>query len=342
MKSKLFYTQLFGLLSLLVILLVTIPIYTDKIPKELKKEVWQKLKKNGLNWVAIRVEGRDITLSGIAPSIPLHNKAINIVKHSLGVRLVHDKISPTVITPYSMTIKYKQKEKKLIFNGYMPSKKSIENLFVEVIKNYPSFKIVKQIDVGAGEPKEWKSLILVVSLLMKKLDLGVVHIIDKEVVFSGKCQTSQQESEILLYLKEYKNIGFTIKSRVVAMDEATKICQKRFKELLSTNRIEFRAGKSIVKSSSEALLQELVDISALCPNVKLKIIGHTDSRGDNLKNKELSESRAKAVVAKLFQLGIPLEQMIAIGKGESEPLVSNETKEGRAKNRRIEFKVIGE
>ena len=85
----------------------------------------------------------------------------------------------------------------------------------------------------------------------------------------------------------------------------------------------------------------MVEISVLYPNAKINVIGHTDSKGKNNKNQELSESRAKAVVAKLFQLGIPLEQMEAIGKGEVEPLVSNETDTGRAKNRRIEFKVKG-
>ena len=339
MKSKLFYTQLFGILALIVILLIAVPIYTSKIPQKLTQKIQKNLQKNALPWVAVRAEGRDVTLSGIAPTIESHQKAVEITEQTRWVRLVHDKISPTVITPYSMSIKYRVKE--LIFKGYMPSKESMDELFKNVTKNYPTFKIIKEVDIGTGEPKEWKSLVLGISLLLKKLDLGVVNIVDREITFSGKCQTTQQENEILLYLEKFKKQDFIIQSRIVAMDEAGKVCQEKFNRLLSKDKIEFEAGKSIVKAKSQSLLKGLVDISALCPNAKIEIIGHTDSIGDDKKNQELSEKRAKAVVAKLFQLGIPLEQMEAIGRGESEPLVDNATKEGRAKNRRIEFRVEG-
>jgi len=340
MRSKLFYTQLFGVLTLIVILLIAVPIYSNKIPKELTLKLQKKFQENGLSWVAVRVKGRDVTLSGIAPSIALHQQAIKIAEKIREIRVVHDKISPMVITPYSMSIEYKLKE--LIFKGYMPSKKSRDELFKHITKNYPTLKIINELDIGTGEPEEWNSLIMVISsLLSEKLDLGRVDIVDKKVVFSGKCQTSQQEKEILLYLAEYKKMGFEIQSRIVAMDEAGQVCQKKFNRLLSTDKIEFEAGKSIVKAQSQTLLKGLVDIAALCPNAKLKILGHTDSMGDNQKNLILSQRRAKSVVAKLFQLGIPLEQMEAVGKGENEPLADNGTKEGRAKNRRIEFKVIG-
>ncbi len=339
MKSKLFYTQLFGILALIVILLISVPIYTNKIPKKLTQNVQENLQKNGLSWVGVRAKGRDITLSGIAPTIESHQKAVDITEQTRWVRLVHDKISPMVITPYGMNIEYRDKD--LIFKGYMPSKESIDKLFKSVTKNYPTFKIVKQVDIGRGEPKEWESLVLEISLLLKKLDLGVVNIVDREITFSGKCQTTHQKNEILLYLEKFKKQGFVIKSRIVAMDEANQVCQKKFNRLLSKDKIEFEAGKSIVKAKSQSLLKGLVDIYALCPNAKIEIVGHTDSMGDDKKNQELSEKRAKAVVAKLFQLGIPLEQMEAIGRGEREPLVDNATKEGRAKNRRIEFKVRG-
>ena len=340
MKSKIFYTQLFGILALFVILLIAIPLYTNKIPKVLTQEVQTNLKENGLNWVAVRAKERDITLSGVAPSIALHQKAVALTEQSRGVRTVYDKISPTVITPYSMNISYQDEE--FIFKGYMPSQKSIDELFASIHDIHPTFKIIKEVDIGTGEPIEWESLIFVASILLEKLELGIVNIVDKEVSFSGKCQTMQQESEILLYLEEYRGMGFDIKSRVVAMDEASHVCQKKFNKLLSTDKIEFEAGKSIVKKNSQLLLKGLVDISALCPNSKIEVVGHTDSKGNNVINQELSQNRANAVVAKLFQFGIPLEQMEAIGRGESEPLSTNETKEGRAINRRIEFKIIGE
>ena len=301
----------------------------------------QNLKENGLDWVAVRAEGRDIILSGVAPTIALHQQAVEIAEEFRGVRVVYDNISPTVITPYSMNISYRDRE--LVFKGYMPSKESIEILFRYISKKYPTYKIVKQLDVGTGEPKEWESLVMIVSsLLLEKLDLGVVNIVDSKVTFFGKYQTSEQENEILLYLSEYKNIGFDIESHIVAMDEGLQVCQKKFNQLLSTDNIEFEAGEFIVQSRSQALLNGLMDIFSFCPNSKIEIVGHTDSMGDDIANQELSYQRANAVVAKLFQLGIPLDQMEAVGKGEREPIADNNIKEGRAKNRRIEFKLGGE
>ncbi|SFV64216.1 Outer membrane protein A precursor [hydrothermal vent metagenome] len=340
MKSKIFYTQLFGILLLLLIIVTAVPIYKDKIPKVLTEEIQNRLHQNKIDWVAVRAEGRDITLSGIAPTIKLHNQAIKIVEQVEGVRIVEDKISPKLIIPYGMKIDYK-KNKELIFKGYMPSKESIDNLYKRVESKYSQSKLIKQIDIGTGEPKNWEELIIVLSLLLQDLDLATINIVDTQISLSGKCQNSKIKEKIVKHLQNFENIGYTIQQRIIAMDESTKVCQEKFNTLLSKNKIVFETGKSIVKAQNQTLLENLVDISSLCPKAKLEIIGHTDNRGNTTKNQELSQNRAKAVVAKLFQLGIPLEQMSAIGKGEVEPIADNETEEGRAKNRRIEFRVKG-
>ena len=78
----------------------------------------------------------------------------------------------------------------------------------------------------------------------------------------------------------------------------------------------------------------------LCANAKITIIGYTDNVGSDTKNQELSYQRAQAVKARLFsQGGIPSERMNAIGKGALEPIDTNDTEQGRANNRRIEFVV---
>ena len=69
---------------------------------------------------------------------------------------------------------------------------------------------------------------------------------------------------------------------------------------------------------------------------KVLIVGHTDSDGSSASNLILSQKRAKAVANKLLELGVSASRITAIGKGESMPIVSNSTKEGKKKNRRIE------
>ncbi len=74
----------------------------------------------------------------------------------------------------------------------------------------------------------------------------------------------------------------------------------------------------------------------------VEIGGHTDSQGSDTYNLRLSESRANAVRNYLIQRGVEATRLIAKGYGESMPIAPNTTREGRAKNRRVEFKVISQ
>ena len=73
---------------------------------------------------------------------------------------------------------------------------------------------------------------------------------------------------------------------------------------------------------------------------KIEISGHTDSVGEDDYNKGLSERRAKAVFNFFRENGIAKDRLVSVGYGETKPKVANDTKENRAKNRRVEFKVV--
>jgi OmpA-OmpF porin, OOP family len=67
--------------------------------------------------------------------------------------------------------------------------------------------------------------------------------------------------------------------------------------------------------------------------------GHTDSQGQDAANQQLSQARAQAVVAFLTQSGVSATRLSAVGRGEAEPVASNESAEGRANNRRVELTI---
>ena len=75
------------------------------------------------------------------------------------------------------------------------------------------------------------------------------------------------------------------------------------------------------------------------PEVKVTITGHTDNVGKPESNMKLSQNRANNIKKMLVEKGIPANRITAIGKGENEPVESNATPEGRAKNRRIEITI---
>lgn len=104
-----------------------------------------------------------------------------------------------------------------------------------------------------------------------------------------------------------------------------------------TYGIVFDIGKATIKPESMGTINEIFKIMTQNPDLKFSVEGHTDNTGNSAINQTLSESRAKAVCDKLQELGIDSARLQSKGFGMSKPVDSNETTEGRAKNRRVEF-----
>ncbi|RZL92871.1 MAG: OmpA family protein [Variovorax sp.] len=103
----------------------------------------------------------------------------------------------------------------------------------------------------------------------------------------------------------------------------------------------FDFDKSVLKPEGRAKLDDLV---SKIKDVNLEVIiavGHTDSIGTDAYNQRLSVRRAEAVKAYLVSKGIERNRVYTEGKGEKQPIADNKTKEGRAKNRRVEIEVVG-
>ncbi len=106
------------------------------------------------------------------------------------------------------------------------------------------------------------------------------------------------------------------------------------------NNIFFDFDKATLRTESTSELDRLVKLLIDMPNLKIEISGHTDNIGSAAYNKTLSENRAKSVVDYLVKNGISSDRLTYKGYGFDQPLASNDSEEGRQKNRRTEFKVI--
>jgi len=104
--------------------------------------------------------------------------------------------------------------------------------------------------------------------------------------------------------------------------------------------IYFQSGKATIQRRSYRILNEAISVMERFEGVRLYVDGHTDSQGDDEANLTLSKERAAAVVAYMTDKGIAPERLQSRGYGETQPVDDNNTRAGRAKNRRIEFKLI--
>ncbi len=106
--------------------------------------------------------------------------------------------------------------------------------------------------------------------------------------------------------------------------------------------IAFESGKDIIKPTSFVVLDKVVDVLKKHSDFQMKVSGHTDSQGNDHHNLRLSEKRAEATKQYLVGKGISSDRLEAMGYGETKPIADNNTREGRATNRRVEFEVVFE
>ncbi|MDH5398397.1 MAG: OmpA family protein [Cyclobacteriaceae bacterium] len=104
--------------------------------------------------------------------------------------------------------------------------------------------------------------------------------------------------------------------------------------------IYFDFDKTTLKEESFKELNKVVDFMNNNPTIHVEISGHTDSKGSDQYNQDLSQGRAESVVAYIISHGVDQNRMEAKGYGESRPVTTNDTDEGRAENRRVEFTIL--
>jgi outer membrane protein OmpA-like peptidoglycan-associated protein len=109
--------------------------------------------------------------------------------------------------------------------------------------------------------------------------------------------------------------------------------------LLSGARIEFATASAEMARGSAKLLDSIARAASACEGV-LRIEGHTDGVGADSRNTPLSLRRAEAVRAALISRGVAPERLVAEGFGDSRPIATNGTADGRARNRRIEIRSV--
>jgi outer membrane protein OmpA-like peptidoglycan-associated protein len=209
------------------------------------------------------------------------------------------------------------------------------------VKNEPALALVKgTITDETGKPVE--------------ADITITDNSSKEVI--AKFESNSASGEYMISLPSGKNYGITVekKGKLFYSDNISLSEDAGFREIRNGVKLEsakpgakvvlrnifFDVGKSDLRAESEAEMQRFVKLLKDNPAIKIEVSGHTDNVGNAEANLALSEARAKKVVAYLVANGIAADRLQAKGYGSSKPVTSNDTEEGRQKNRRTEFKIL--
>lgn len=130
-----------------------------------------------------------------------------------------------------------------------------------------------------------------------------------------------------------------VKDRVEPYRKNVKLTPVNTGQSVVLKNIFFETGSAQLKNESRVELDKLVELLQKNPTMKIEISGHTDNVGSKESNMKLSDERAKSVVNYLVKAGINSSRLTFKGYGDTQPVDDNNTAEGRANNRRTEFKV---
>ena len=231
----------------------------------------------------------------------------------------------------------------LTLSGYVPD----DNIHAIVLgsssRKFFSEKVVDNLKTSVGVPPGFVNAVIPALGVLSRLSTGTLVVTDREVKISGDALYEAAAAQIRAALpkdfpREWQvTADISVKPASAPVDAS--VCQQLFSDLLSKTKIRFLTGRATLDSDSTGLLDHLVETALRCPNATIEIAGHTDSDGEDAANQTLSERRAQAVLDYFVKAGLPADRFTAVGYGSTKPVASNDTDDGKAQNRRIEFLV---
>jgi OmpA-OmpF porin, OOP family len=218
----------------------------------------------------------------------------------------------------------------LTLSGYVPDNNVHVAIAAAAERKFFGAKVVDNLKASIGAPPKFLKAVVPALAALSRLSTGTLVVSDREVRISGDALYDAAVPQIRASLA---------KDTPAAAPVDPGVCQQLFSELLSKGKIRFEPGRASIDPDSAGLLDRLIEIAMRCPTANIDVAGHTDADGEDAFNQALSEKRAKAVTDYLVNAGLPPDRFTALGYGSSQPVASNDTDEGKAQNRRIEFLV---
>jgi OmpA-OmpF porin, OOP family len=321
------------------------------------------------------INGRDVTLSGEAPSEEAKFAAIRDVDKVWGVRAVADNMTvaaapaePPAPSPYLFQAGLSGGV--LTLTGSVPSEDARRELLINAQAQFPGVRVDDQLTVRAEAPAaEWRAVAAGSLAQLATFSSGELRIEDLAVSLSGKVkdQAAYDAADKAMQAVP-RPFTASFNATVDAPAEETPApasptepaaeepappaapptptetaaaqnCQRQFNRAFQRGTINFDTSSARISRSSQRLLRQLAGIANGCPSARFTIAGHTDNQGAPNANLRLSQARAAAVKDALARLGVARNRMGTRGFGETRPVANNRTSSGRAANRRIEFLV---
>lgn len=358
------------ILGLLIIAIVTFAyafMTASKRSDTMGADIRSALSSAGHDWAVndkSEMTGNVFNLAGIAPDDAARASALKIAKETTcstcregkakvwhGVNdMTSSKPAPVAptVSPYTLS-GVKTEDGVLTLNGYVKSEEEKASILAEARERFPAGVIDRTLSVAIGQPDaEWRDVVSLNLKEMQALDFGRFQMEDFESNVSGQAATEATRDAINTMVGTLPgsyngSASITVPGAATVtagQSNSEAICQTLINDLNARGNINFSVNSYAIRGQNNfTLLDDLAAGANQCQAFQISVEGHTDSDGNSAANLALSKNRAASVMAYLQDKGVARQRLSSQGFGEENPIATNGTSEGKARNRRIEFVV---
>jgi OOP family OmpA-OmpF porin len=335
---------------------------TSKIEADIETRAMDALQRNGYQEVIAEASGTAVTLYGTFTADQTQDAARLVVERVPGVSSVDgdlwfvtegDAANSIIIT--GDAIEFSWDESSISVTGDISSedrKTFIAAAFAPVFGSVDvgGFSVVE----GLDDESDWIGTVLALAISVQDpiVTGRLIVVPDQELlVLTGNVESKLIRNALN---KEVVEAGLAIgfdtnaavrvpelpSETVAPTEEEVEALQIDLDILLQDKVVEFEVKSDIITETGRVLLDEIVEILRLAPEIKIEIAGHADAQGSASANMILSKARAASVLAYLVLQGENPDRYTSVGYGDTQPIADNNTDDGRARNRRIVFRAL--
>jgi OmpA-OmpF porin, OOP family len=227
---------------------------------------------------------------------------------------------------------------KVVVSGSVPDEATRQLVLTRAREVFGVDRVVDQIGVAnLVAPPNWSKYVqAIISPELKQVTRGQININGNVIDLKGEVGNEAVRQQIVSEMSTRLNSTYTVNNglRVGAAG------QDQVDLALANRTIEFETGNATLTGSGRQVLDLLAPVLQRLTGRNFEVTGHTDALGSRPQNIALSAARADAVKRYLISKGVAADNVSTTGVGPDRPLVSNDTAEGRSRNRRIELRVV--
>lgn len=249
--------------------------------------------------------------------------------------------APVAVPPVAPVASEPSAGGKVVASGVVPDEATRQAVLQQLRASYGVDRVEDQLGVGQlVAPPSWSESLrkILAQPSLKQVRRGALKVRGNVIEITGEVDNEALRQQVVSDISTQLNPTYTVRNalRVAAAPSQ----QAQVDAALAQRTIEFLPASATLTPNGQRILDELVPILSQLQGKRFEVVGHTDADGDRSINIALSTNRANAVRQYLAAKGVPYQAILTSGAGPDRPVAGNDTPEGRARNRRIEFKIL--